>query len=169
MLLEYEKNSPSLGPGVFVAPNATLIGQVILEEESSVWFGAVLRGDNDRITIGARSNLQEGCIVHVDPGLPVVVGQDCVVGHGAILHGCTLGNRVLVGIRATILNQAHIPDDVIVAAGSLVPERARLESGQLYMGSPARAVRPLKPEELERVRYGAAHYVEKAARYRQLV
>ncbi|MGE0493480.1 MAG: gamma carbonic anhydrase family protein [Vulcanimicrobiota bacterium] len=169
MLLEYEKNSPSLGAGVFVAPNATLIGQVVLEAESSVWFGAVLRGDNDRITIGARSNLQEGCIVHVDPGLPVTVGEDCVIGHGAILHGCTVGNRVLVGIRATVLNHAHIPDDVIVAAGALVPERARLESGQLYMGSPARAVRPLKPEELERVRYGAAHYVEKAARYRQLV
>lgn len=165
MEITYDGVSPELDPSVFIAPGVMLIGKIRLGAGSSVWFNAVLRGDNDEINIGERTNIQDGCIVHVDPGYPVTVGDDCVVGHGAILHGCTVGNRVLVGMGATILNKAVLSDDLVVAAGALVPEGARLESGFLYSGIPARQMRPLKEEEYERLRRGAASYTEKANTY----
>lgn len=164
----FEGHSPQISPGALVVPNATLIGRVRLADQVSVWFNAVLRGDNDDIVVGARSNIQDGCVIHVDAGKPCHIGEDCVVGHQAMLHGCRLGNRVLVGIGAVVLNDAVLADDLIVAAGSLVPERARLESGKLYLGTPAKPVRDLKPEELDRIRYGAAHYVEKIEKYRAI-
>jgi carbonic anhydrase/acetyltransferase-like protein (isoleucine patch superfamily) len=169
MILEYGGHRPQLGEDVFVAPQAVLIGQVELGAQSSVWFHAVLRADNDCIRVGPRSNLQENVVCHVDSGLPMHIGADCVIGHAAVLHGCWLGDRVLVGIGAKVLNGARVENDVVIGAGSLVPERARLESGCLYLGSPARRVRELRPEEFERIRKAAHTYVEKGRQYRDLL
>jgi len=167
MILELNGRAPRLAEGVYVAPTAVLIGDVVAEEGASIWFGAVLRGDNASIRVGRRSNLQDNCVVHVDEGVPVTLGEDCVVGHAAVLHGCTLGNRVLVGIGARILDRAVVPDDVVIGAGALVPEGAHLESGYVYLGMPARRARPLREDERQRLAQGAAHYVQKGALYRQ--
>jgi len=169
MILEYQGYSPDIHPEVFIAPQAILIGQVKLAAQCSIWFNAVLRADNDEITIGARSNLQENVVCHVDFGFPLSVGEDCVIGHAAVLHGCTLGDRVLVGIGAKILNGARVDDDVVIGASSLVPEGSHLASGYLYLGVPVRQVRRLRPDELQRLKRGAASYVEKGATYRLLL
>ena len=161
--------NPELDPSVFVAPGAVLVGKIRIGAGSSVWFNAVLRGDNDKIVIGERTNVQDNCTLHVDSGCPLSIGNDCMVGHGAILHGCTLGHGVLVGMGAVVLNKAFVHDDVVVAAGALVPEGLNLESGFLYSGIPARQIRPLKPEEFERLRRGVQEYEEKAATYRLLL
>ena len=168
MILPYGPHAPQINPDALVVPNATVIGQVILERDCSVWFGAVLRGDNDLISVGQGSNIQDGCVVHVDDGKPCRIGRDCVIGHQATLHGCTLGDRVLIGIGARVLNDAVVEDEVLVAAGALVPEGARLESGYLYMGCPARQKRKLTANEIERIRHGAAHYRAKIEPYRKL-
>lgn len=167
MILELEGVAPRLAEGVYVAPTAVLVGDVQAAEGCSVWFGAVLRADNATIRLGARTNIQDNCVVHVDEGFPVTLGEGCVVGHMAVLHGCTLGDRVLVGIGARILNGAVVPDDVIVGAGALVPEGARLESGHVYMGVPAKPVRPVRDEERERTAEGARHYAAKGEVYRR--
>lgn len=166
MVVTYEGNRPEVHSQAFVAPDAVLVGQVRLASQSSVWFQAVLRADNDVISIGARSNLQEHVVAHVDAGYPISVGEDCVIGHRAVLHGCTLGNRVLIGIGAIVLNGAIIEDDVLVGAGALVTEGSRLEAGYLYLGSPARKVRPLNPEDRQRILRGAQGYVQKGESYR---
>ncbi len=167
MIYEYKGKAPQLARDAYVAPTAVLVGEVELGEGASVWFGAVLRADNAPIRVGPRSNIQDSCVVHVDEGLPVHLGSDCVVGHAAVLHGCTLGDRVLVGIGARVLDGVVIEDDVVIGAGALVPERAHLVSGQVYLGVPARAVRALRAEERERIAQGALHYVEKGRSYRQ--
>lgn len=167
MLLEVDGRAPHLAEDVYVAPTAVVIGDVEAASGCSIWFGAVLRADNAPIRLGPRTNLQDGCVVHVDEGVPVTLGADCVVGHMAVLHGCTLGDRVMVGIGARVLNGAVVEDDVIVGAGALVAEGARLESGFLYLGMPARQVRPLRPEERERIALGAEHYAAKGAVYRR--
>ena len=167
MLLELAGRAPRLAEGVYVAPTAVLIGDVAAEEGASIWFGAVLRGDNAPIRLGPRSNIQDNCVVHVDEGLPTTVGSDCVVGHAAVLHGCTLGDRVLVGIGARVLDGAVVEDDVVIGAGALVPEGARLESGFVYLGIPARKARPLRDEERQRIAQGARHYAEKGALFGQ--
>ncbi len=169
MILEYQGYTPDIHPEVFIAPQAIIIGQVKLGAQCSIWFNAVLRGDNDEITIGARSNLQENVVCHVDFGFPLTVGDDCVIGHAAVLHGCSLGDRVLVGIGAKILNGARVEDEVVIGAGSLVPEGSQLASGYLYLGVPVRQVRRLRPDELQRLKRGAASYVEKGATYRLLL
>lgn len=142
-----------------------LIGRVQMAARSSVWFNAVLRGDNDWIRIGEGSNVQDCAVIHVDNGFPVTIGEECIIGHSAVVHGCTLGNRVLIGINATILNRAYLPDDVVIAAGGLVPEGSQLESGFLYTGVPVKKVRPLRMEDLERMKRGAQSYQEKAQKY----
>lgn len=169
MIIDYEGHSPDVHPEVFVAPQAILIGRVRLSAQCSVWFNAVLRADNDEIRIGPRTNLQENVICHVDTGFPLTVGSDCVIGHAAVLHGCTLGNRVLVGIGAKVLNGAVVEDDVVIGAGALVAEGTLVKSGYLYLGIPARAVRLLRPDELHRLKRGASNYVDKGEQYRQLL
>lgn len=169
MILDYEGHSPDVYPDVFVAPQAVLIGQVKVGSQSSIWFNAVLRGDNDEISIGARSNIQENVVCHVDVGYPLRVGEDCVIGHAAVLHGCTLHDRILIGIGAKVLNGAIIESDVVVGAGALVPEGARLASGHLYLGMPARQIRRLRTDELQRMKRGASHYVEKGERFRLML
>lgn len=137
--------TPKLPPkGRFwVAPGARVIGKVTLHDEVSVWFGAVLRGDNDAIEVGARSNIQDNAMVHVDPGFPVTIGKGCTIGHHAIVHGCSIGNRSLVGMGATVLNGARIGADCLVGANSLVTEGKIFEDGSLIVGAPARAIRKL--------------------------
>jgi carbonic anhydrase/acetyltransferase-like protein (isoleucine patch superfamily) len=153
---------PVLGTGAWVAPSADLIGDVVLGEEASVWFGAVIRADNTVIAVGARSNVQEGAMLHSDPDTPLSVGQDCTIGHHAILHGCTIGNGVLIGMGAVVLNRAVIGNGCIVGAGALVTEGKVFEPGQLIVGSPARAVRALDDAARAGLLASAAHYVDRA-------
>jgi carbonic anhydrase/acetyltransferase-like protein (isoleucine patch superfamily) len=161
------EDGPEIAPDAFVAPGARLIGRVRLGPGSSVWYNAVLRADVDRIEIGRDSNIQDGCVVHVDEGFPCRVGERVTVGHRAILHGCTVADGALVGMGAVLLNGCRIGRGAIVAAGALVPEGAEVPDGMLAMGVPARVVRPLRPEEVERTQAGAAHYVALARRHRQ--
>ena len=159
-----DDRTPTL-PGAdrfWVAPDAHVIGSVILGEDVGIWFGAVVRGDNDPIEIGARTNIQEGAMLHSDPGSPLRVGAGVTVGHHAILHGCTIGDRVLIGMGAIILNRATIGDGCIVGAGALVTEDKVFEPNSLIVGSPARAVRQLDENAQAMLRASASHYVDKA-------
>ncbi len=153
------------GDGHFVAHNATIIGNVRLGDRSSVWFNSVLRGDNDWLELGARSNIQDGCVLHTDPGLPLVIGNGVTIGHVAMLHGCRIGNNTLVGIGATVLNGASIGNNCVVGAHTLVTENKTFPDGTLILGSPARAVRELSDEEIARIGESAATYVANAKRY----
>jgi carbonic anhydrase/acetyltransferase-like protein (isoleucine patch superfamily) len=134
--------------------------------QASVWFGAVLRGDSAPITLGARSNVQDNSVLHVDLGMQLVIGEDVTVGHQVVLHGCTVGDCSLIGIQAIVLNGARIGRNCLVGAGSVVTEGKEFPDGSLIMGAPAKVVRPLSPEQLERMRMSAAHYVAQAQRYR---
>jgi len=142
-----------------------VIGQVELGEDAGVWFGAVLRGDNERISIGARTNIQEGAMVHTDPGHPVSIGADCTIGHHAIVHGATIGANSLVGMGATILNGARMGANCLVGANALVTERKEFPDGSLIVGSPAKALRQLDAAAIEAIRESAAHYVENWRRF----
>lgn len=154
------------GDGHFIAPNATIIGSVRLRAAASVWFNCVLRGDNDWIDIGARSNIQDGSVLHTDPGLELVVGENVTIGHKVMLHGCTIGNRTLIGIGSTVLNGARIGSRSVVGAHSLVTEGKSFPDGVLILGSPARVVRPLEEDEIALLARSADVYVANAARYR---
>ncbi|MES2339060.1 MAG: gamma carbonic anhydrase family protein [Pseudomonadota bacterium] len=157
--------APTLGTDTWVAPSADVIGDVDLGDEASVWFGAVIRGDNTPILIGARSNVQEGAALHSDPGAPLTVGSDVTIGHHAILHGCTVGARSLIGMGATVLNRAVIGEDCIVGAGALVTEGKVFPAGSLIVGSPARAVRTLDDAARAMLLASARIYVTKAKEY----
>jgi carbonic anhydrase/acetyltransferase-like protein (isoleucine patch superfamily) len=158
--------APRLGPGAWVADSAQVIGRVALGPQASVWYGAVLRGDNEWLTLGARSNVQEGCVLHSDPGFALTLGEGVTVGHQAMLHGCTVGDGSLIGIQSVVLNGARIGRQCLVGAGSLVTEGAEFPDGMLILGRPAKAVRPLTPEQIARLATSAAHYVANAARHR---
>jgi len=164
-LYSFAGRRPTIHPTAWVAPSAELIADVVLGEEASVWFGAVIRGDNTTITVGARSNVQEGVMMHSDAGVPLTVGKDCTIGHHAILHGCTIGDTVLIGMGATVLNRAVIAENCIVGAGALVTEGKTFPAGSLIVGQPARAVRQLDPASIAALKISAAHYVAKARAY----
>ena len=157
---------PEVAPGVFVADSARVVGRVRLAAGASVWFGAVLRGDNEPIDIGENSNVQDAAVLHTDPGFPLTVGTGVSIGHQAMLHGCTVGDGSLIGIHAVILNGARIGRNCLVGAGALVTEGKTFPDGSLIIGSPARAVRELTPEQVEQMHRNALSYVNKAARYR---
>ncbi len=159
-LYAFKGKRPTRHATAWVAPSADVVGDVVLGEDVSVWFGAVIRGDNTTIPIGARSNVQEGAMLHSDPGSPLTVGEDCTIGHHAILHGCTIGNRVLIGVGATVLNNAVIPDDCLIGAGALVTEGKTFPPRSLIIGSPAKAVRELDDRAVAALKISAAHYVE---------
>jgi len=172
-LRRYRGATPVLGQRVYVDPAAVVIGRVTLGDDVSVWPCSVLRGDVNHIAIGARTNIQDGCVLHVvhdgpftPGGLPLVIGADVTVGHKAVVHAATVGDRCLIGIGALILDGAVVESDVIVAAGSVVPPGRRLESRGLYIGSPAKRVRDLSARELEQVPYIARHYVAVKDDYR---
>ncbi|AFU99628.1 gamma carbonic anhydrase family protein [Simiduia agarivorans] len=163
----FNSHTPTLGAKVFVDPTAVVTGDVHLGDDSSVWPMAVIRGDMHRIRIGARTSVQDGAVLHIThagpfnaDGWPLIIGDEVTIGHGAMLHGCTLGNRILVGIGATILDGAVVEDEVVIGAGTLVPPGKRLESGFMYMGSPARQARPLSEKERQFFSYSASNYVK---------
>ena len=164
-LYSFGGHAPVRHPSAWVAPSADVIGEVVLGEESSVWFCAVIRGDNTPIMVGAETNIQEGAMLHSDPGYPLTVGPGCTVGHHAILHGCTVGAGALVGMGATVLNGAAIGEECLVGAGALVTEGKTFAPGSLIVGSPARAVRALSEEERSRLRLLAVHYARRARAY----
>ena len=159
--------APNLpAPGRFwVAPDAQVIGRIELADEASVWFGAVLRGDNERIFVGPRSNVQDGCVLHTDMGFPLDIGADCTIGHKAILHGCTIGDASLVGMGATILNGARIGANSLVGAGALVTEGKSFPDNSLIVGSPARVLRHLDEAAAAKLRATAGRYVANWRRF----
>jgi carbonic anhydrase/acetyltransferase-like protein (isoleucine patch superfamily) len=166
-------HAPVLGERVYVDPQATVIGEVAIGADSSVWPMAVIRGDVNSITIGARTSVQDGAVLHVTHagaiapgGWPLVIGDDVTIGHHATLHGCTVGNRCLIGIGAVLLDGVVVEDEVMIGAGSLVPPRKRLPAGTLWLGNPARQARLLDARELANLAYSAAHYVRVKERYR---
>lgn len=151
----------------FVAENATLIGSIILKPRASVWFNAVLRGDNDVITVGEGSNIQDGSVLHTDPGIKLTIGDNVTVGHMVMLHGCTIGDNSLIGINAVVLNRARIGKNCLIGANALVPEGKEIPDGSLVLGSPGKVARELTPPELQMLKLSAQHYVENARRYRE--
>ena len=166
-LLPHGDASPQVADSAWVAPGAYVVGDVHLGEESSVWYGAVLRGDTEPIRIGARTNIQDGCVLHADPGYPAIIGENFVVGHKAIVHGCEIGDRCLVGMGATILNGARIGEGSIVAAGALVPENKEFPPRSLIVGIPAKRVKDVSEEQTEDIARGVRTYVERAASHRK--
>jgi carbonic anhydrase/acetyltransferase-like protein (isoleucine patch superfamily) len=153
------------GENVFIAPNATVMGDVILSDYVSVWYGAVIRADTDTISVGEGTNIQDGVICHTDPGLKLSIGRNCTIGHGAVLHGCTVGDHSLIGIRATVLNGARIGSGCIVAAHALVTEDMVVPDHSMVMGVPGKVVRTLTANEIERLKAGAAHYLHESMKY----
>ena len=168
----YLDTQPNIADSAYIDPAAVVIGDVVLGEHTSVWPCAVIRGDVNHIRIGNRSNVQDLSMLHVShksadkpDGSPLLIGEDVTIGHRVVLHGCIIGNRVLVGMGSTILDDAIIEDDVMIGAGSLVPPRKRLESGYLYVGSPVKQVRPLNDEEKKFLVYSAKHYIHISEQY----
>ena len=164
-LYAIEGKRPTLADDVWVAPSADVIGDARLGEGASVWFGAVIRADNTPILVGARTNIQEGAMLHSDPGAPLTIGEGCTVGHHAILHGCTIGSNVLVGMGATVLNNAVIGENCLIGANALVTEGKVFPAGSLIVGSPAKAVRELSPEAITGLKMSAAAYAAKQRVY----
>jgi carbonic anhydrase/acetyltransferase-like protein (isoleucine patch superfamily) len=153
------------GAGHFVAPNAAVIGDVTLHDKSSVWFSCVLRGDAERIEVGAGSNIQDGTVMHADPGFPLVVGQQVTVGHNAMLHGCHIGDGTLVGINAVVLNGAKVGKNCLIGANALVTEGMEIPDGSMVLGAPAKVRRTLSEEQQQMLALSAEHYVANAARF----
>jgi carbonic anhydrase/acetyltransferase-like protein (isoleucine patch superfamily) len=153
-------------PSAWVAAGAVVVGNVSIGEDSSIWFNAVLRGDTDPIRIGRRTNIQDGCILHADPGFPCTIGEGVTVGHGAIVHGATVENDVLIGMRAVVMNGARIGSGSIVGTGAVVTEGTQIPAGSLVLGLPGKVARSVGADELERIRTTAARYVERFKRYR---
>ncbi len=161
MILNVEGHVPKIHSSAFIAPGAMIIGDVVIGEQSGIWFNCVLRGDIDRIMIGARSNIQDGTVVHLDPGSPVVIGDDVTIGHAAIIHACTIGNGALIGMGAIVLSGAQIGSEAIVAAGTLVREGQQIPSKTVAMGVPAQVKRGATDEDIMRVREGSTEYVRR--------
>jgi len=159
--------APVVDPTAFVADSAQVIGDVKLGADSSVWFGTVIRGDTDTITVGEGSNIQDASVLHADRGMPLTIGRHVTVGHQVMLHGCTIGDETLIGIGAVVLNGAKIGKNCLVGAGSLVTEGKEFPDGSMILGSPAKVVRQLTPEQIEGLRNSARHYIENARRFRR--
>ncbi len=158
--------SPEVSTSAWVADSAQVIGRVALADDASVWFGVVIRGDTESISVGAGSNIQDMSVLHADKGMPLVVGEGVTVGHKVMLHGCSIGDNSLIGIGAVVLNGAKIGKNCLVGAGALVTEGKEFADGSLIVGSPARVVRELSPEQIEGLRQSAQHYVKNAKLYR---
>ena len=166
-ILAFRGHTPSLGKAVMIDPQSLVLGDVVLGDDVSIWPGAVVRGDMHRIRVGARTSVQDGAVLHIThasdynpDGYPLTIGEDVTIGHQACLHGCALGNRILVGIGAKVLDGAVVEDEVIIGAGALVPPGKTLKSGYLYMGSPAKLARELSEKERSFFRYTAGNYVK---------
>jgi carbonic anhydrase/acetyltransferase-like protein (isoleucine patch superfamily) len=155
--------APSVDASAFVAPDATLVGDVRMGPQASIWFQAVARGDNEPITIGAQSNVQEGAVLHADPGYPLTIGERVTIGHQAMVHGCTIGEGSLIGIQAVVLNGAKIGKHCLVGAGAVITERKEFPDRSLILGAPARVARQLTDEDVQRLERTAAGYAERSA------
>ncbi|MEO1019723.1 MAG: gamma carbonic anhydrase family protein [Pseudomonadota bacterium] len=151
----------------WIAPNAVVIGKVLLEHEASIWWGAVLRGDNELITVGEGSNVQDNAVLHTDPGFPLVIEKHVTVGHLAMLHGCSIGAGSLIGIGSVVLNGARIGQNCLVGANALVTERTQIPDNSLVLGSPAKVIRPITSEQIEKIKAGTRRYVENWRRYQK--
>lgn len=160
------EHAPQMHASAWVAETADVIGAVVLSEDVSVWFGTVIRGDTETIRIGRGSNIQDNSVLHADRGMPLTIGENVTVGHQVMLHGCTIGDCSLIGIGAVVLNGARIGKNCLVGAGSLVTEGKEFPEGSMIMGTPAKVVRQLTPEQIQGLEKSAAHYVENAARYK---
>ena len=162
MIQAYREKNPNLGRNVRAHEAATIIGHVELADDVNVWPGAVLRGDCDAVRIGARTNIQDTCVFHNEPGIPAVIGEDCVVGHQACIHGCVIGNRCLIGIHATVLTGATVGDECIIGAGALVPEGKIIPPRSLVVGVPGKVVRRVTDDEVGKILWGVKEYLEMA-------
>ena len=161
MLIPYQDKLPKIHSSAFIAQGAMIIGDVTIGEESSIWFNCVLRGDLERIEVGTRTNIQDGAVIHMDPGFPCIIGDDVTIGHGAIVHGCTIGDGAMISMGAVILTGAKIGEGAIVGAGAVVREGQEIPSESLAVGIPAQVKRNVTEEELERMRLGKDDYVSR--------
>ncbi len=166
-IYEIDGSTPRVAASAWVAENAQVMGDVVIGEGASVWFGVTVRGDTDTITIGAGSNVQDGSVLHADDGVPLVIGANVTVGHQVMLHGCTIGDESLIGIGAVVLNGAKIGKHCLVGAGALVTEGKVFPDGSMIIGSPAKVTRALTPEQIEGLRRSAQHYQANAERFRK--
>src|SRR5690349_21742801 len=162
----YKFEASKAHPSVFIATGAVVLGDVYLEEDVSIWFNAVLRGDTETLRVRARSNIQDLCMIHADPTFPVDIGEDCTIGHRAIIHGAKVGARSLIGMGAILLNGAEIGEESIVAAGALIPQGKKYPPRSMIMGSPAKTIRMIHEEDLAMIQHGSSHYVELARKYK---
>jgi carbonic anhydrase/acetyltransferase-like protein (isoleucine patch superfamily) len=160
------ESAPEIDPSAYLTDTAIVIGKVRIDAQASIWFGATLRGDNELIAIGEGSNVQEGCTLHTDPGYPLTVGKNVTIGHQAMLHGCTVGEGSLIGIQAVILNGAKIGKNCLVGAGALVTEGKEFPDNSLIIGSPAKAVRTLTEEDIQRMHGNSANYAKRGQAYK---
>ena len=165
-LYQLDRHRPRLAESAWVADSAQVIGNVVLAEDASVWFGAILRGDTELLSVGRGSNVQDGSVLHADLGYPVALGENVTIGHQVMLHGCTVGDGSLIGIQAVVLNGARIGRHCLVGAGALVTEGKEFPDGSMIIGSPARVVRQLTPEQIAGLQHNAEHYVQNARRFR---
>ncbi len=165
MIYALDGIAPLIDPTAWIAPDANLIGRVVVKAEASVWFGCTLRGDNEEIRVGAGSNVQENCVLHTDMGYPLVIGAHCTIGHKAMLHGCTIGEGSLIGMGATILNGARIGRGCLIGAGALITEGKEIPDGSLVMGAPGRVIRPLDDAARARLLQSASSYRANARRF----
>jgi len=167
MIYDFEKHTPKLDPECWVAPNAVIIGRVELKKNSNIWFNSVLRGDLEPITIGKNSNVQDGSVIHTDPGCPTVVGDGVTIGHMVMLHGCVIDDDCLIGIGSTILNRTKIGKNSIIGANALVTENKIIPERSLVLGSPGKVVRQVTDEEIEHIKENARDYVENFKKYKK--
>ena len=165
-IYQLDNSSPTIHESAWVAESAQVMGNVVLAEDSSVWFGVVIRGDTETITVGRGSNIQDNSVLHADHGKPLNIGDNVTVGHQVMLHGCTIGDNSLIGIAAVVLNGAKIGNNCLVGAGALVTEGKEFPDGSMIIGSPAKAVRQLSPEQIEGLKMSAKHYIDNASRYK---
>jgi carbonic anhydrase/acetyltransferase-like protein (isoleucine patch superfamily) len=166
MIYDLEKNVPEISADSWIAPNAVIIGKIKLEKNSSIWFNAVLRGDIEKIIIGENSNIQDGSVLHTDPGCPLTVGKGVTVGHMVMLHGCEISDDTLIGIGSTILNKAKIGKNCIIGANTLVTENKTIPDNSLVLGSPGKVIRKVTDDEIKVICENAKHYVENSKRYK---
>jgi carbonic anhydrase/acetyltransferase-like protein (isoleucine patch superfamily) len=164
-IIPFAGKVPQIADSAFIAPGVRIIGDVTIGAQASIWYNCVLRGDTDRIVIGERSNIQDGTIIHADPGTPTIIGDDCLVGHMVMLHGCTLLDRAFIGLKATVMNRCVIEGDAMLAAGALLTEGKHIAARELWAGAPARKLRDLDDTAVMGMRMGTAHYVENGRRH----
>ena len=167
MIFKLGEHQPLIADNCFVAPSASLIGSVEVAAHASVWFNCVLRGDNDAIKIGEGANIQDGSVLHVDPGYPITVGRNVTIGHKVMMHGCTIGENSLIGMNAVVLNGAKIGKNCLIGANTLITEHTEIPDGQLVMGSPGKVVKALDQATIDMIKAGATHYIDNNKRYRE--